>query len=215
MGTSILKGITTGLLVTVLTLLAVLGTTLAGVEKNIISYIVDFGLLLSCLAAGYRASRSSGMILPAGLAAGGYAVVGVLLLALYFPIDILGALKIISEGTGLGLLAGVLGAGILSSESDPFDHMESGYSPRRENFYDRKDIYEMVRGGSGDRQRAASFNYRNQEKPNFISESRPYLNDSGAERARIYELCSKSPEKTEEDEAFDWWKVETKRQLNR
>jgi hypothetical protein len=41
MGTSILKGITTGLLVTVLTLLAVLGTTLAGIDKSIISYIVD------------------------------------------------------------------------------------------------------------------------------------------------------------------------------
>ncbi len=113
MGTSILKGITTGLLVTVLTLLAVLGTSLAGIDKNIIAYIVDFGLLLSCLAAGYRASSHSGRILPGGFASGGYAIVGILLLALYFSIDILGAIKIISEGTGLGFLAGVLGAGVL------------------------------------------------------------------------------------------------------
>lgn len=184
MGTSILKGITTGLLVTVLTLLAVLGTTLAGIDKSIISYIVDFGLLLSCLAAGYRSSRNSGRILPAGLASGGYAVVGVLLLALYFPIDTLGAVKIISEGAGLGLLAGVLGAGILSSDPDPYNYMETAKYPRREDYYDRK------------------------------IDSIP--DKSEAERARIYEICSPGTvktEKMEEDEAFDWWQVEARRQM--
>lgn len=213
MGTSILKGITTGLLVTVLTLLAVLVTTLAGFEKNTIAFLVDFGLLLSCLAAGYRASRNSGRILPAGLASGGYAVVGVLLLALYFPIDTLGAVKIISEGTGLGLLAGVLGAGILSSDAYPYDRLETTHYPRRENFYDRKDIYGMIREDSGDRHKAAAISYRSQEIPEFIPESKPYANNQEVERTRIYELCSRNPEKAEEDEAFDWWKVEAKRQL--
>ncbi|NLO97786.1 MAG: hypothetical protein GX091_06935, partial [Peptococcaceae bacterium] len=132
MGTAVLRGITTGLLVTVLTLLAVLGSSMAGIDKGIIAYLVDFGLLLSCLAAGYRASSYSGRILPGGLAAGGYAVVGILLLALYFSIDSLGTLKIISEGTGLGLLAGVLGAGILSSERKSYyEHLEPvSYYPR-------------------------------------------------------------------------------------
>lgn len=204
MGTSILKGITTGLLVTVLTLLAVLGTTLAGMDKSIISYIVDFGLLLSCLAAGYRASRNSGRILPAGLASGGYAVVGVLLLALYFPIDTLGAVKIISEGTGLGLLAGVLGAGILSSDPDPYDYSETEKYPRRENYYDRKNIYELARDERGNRERPAS-----------IIDSIPN-NNSEAERARIYELCNTGTGRTEqmeEDDAFNWWQVESKKQL--
>jgi len=215
MGTSILKGITTGLLVTVLTLLAVLGTTLVGIEKNIISYIVDFGLLLSCLAAGYRASRNSGRILPAGLASGGYALVGVLLLALYFPVDSLGAIKIISEGTGLGLLAGVLGAGILSSDPDPYDRLDTGYSPRRENYYDRKNVHEIIPDENRDRYRTAAIRYNTQDVSEFIGDPRSYGGNLEAERARIYELCTQNPVKTEEDEAFDWWKVEAKRQLNR
>lgn len=213
MGTSILKGITTGLLVTVLTLLVVLGTTLAGFEKNIISYFVDFGLLLSCLAAGYRASRNSGRILAAGLASGGYAVVGVLLLALYFPIDTLGAVKIISEGTGLGLLAGVLGAGILSSDPDPYERLEAGYYPKRKDFHDRKDIYQIVRNGRGERQKTEPVSYYDQEIEKFIPQSGPYANNPEAERARIYELCNRSPEKKEEEDAFEWWTVEAKRQL--
>jgi hypothetical protein len=213
MGTSILKGITTGLLITVLTLVAVLGTTLAGFEENIVAYIVDFGLLLSCLAAGYRASRSSGRILPAALASGGYAVVGVLLLALYFPIDILGAAKIISEGTGLGLLAGILGTGILSSDLESYDRMDTYSYPRRENFYDRKDIYEIIRGDKDRGQGVASISYRKQGMPEFMEESRAYVTNPDTERKRIYELCNRNIEQAEEDEAFDWWKVQAQRQL--
>jgi hypothetical protein len=213
MGTSILKGITTGLLVTVLTLLAVLGTTLAGIEKNIISYIVDFGLLLSCLSAGYRASKTSGRILTAGLASGGYAIVGVLLLALYFPIDTLGAVKIISEGTGLGLLAGVLGAGILNSDPDPYDYVELRNYPRRENFYEKKDAYEIIRDDDRSRYRPAAINYPNQEMMDNTEDSRFFHNNPEAEKAKIYELCNPRTEKNEEDDAFDWWKVEAKRQL--
>jgi hypothetical protein len=223
MSTSILKGITTGLLVTVLTLLAVLGTTLAGIDKSIISYIVDFGLLLSCLAAGYRASRNSGRILPAGLASGGYAIVGVLLLALYFPIDTLGAVKIISEGTGLGLLAGVLGAGILSSDPDPYDYVDVPNYPRRENNYDRKNIYEMMQHDPRDRNRPASINRRHSDISDSVIDMTPYTGspepyqmDQESERAKIYEICSPQKartEKMEEDDAFDWWRVEAQRQL--
>lgn len=197
MGTSILKGITIGLLVTVLTLLAVLVTTLAGIDEKIIAYLVDFGLLLSCLIAGFRASRDSGRLLPAGLAAGGYAVVGILLLALYFPIESLGAVKIISEGIGLGLLAGVLGTGFLGSERVSYERLNSISYPNslvRSKWpleEDRKSTTEIRRNSSW------------------------YGEDPNAERARIYELCSKKPELTEEEEAFNWWEVETKRQLRR
>ncbi|RNC29957.1 MAG: hypothetical protein AWM53_00177 [Candidatus Dichloromethanomonas elyunquensis] len=194
MGTSILKGITTGLLVTVLTLLAVLGATLTGIDKNMISYLVDFGLLLSCLASGYRASRNSGRILPAGLASGGYAIVGVLLLALYFPINIIGAVKIISEGTGLGFLAGVLGAGILSSAPEPYDYPETGVS-NKENYYDRNNSLRLL--------------------DNEFSYSSSYNNHSEEERAKIYEICNPEIDMTDKDEedAFDWWSVESKKQL--
>lgn len=219
MSTSILKGITTGLLVTVLTLLAVLGTTYAGFSESTISYLVDFGLLLSCLAAGYKASRSSGRILPAALASGGYAVVGVMLLALYFPIDGVGALKIISEGTGLGLLAGVLGAGALSSGHDQYERMETGYNyPRRENYYERRDITSLVRGDGRDRRDRRDSDpgglkgYPGEGQDYRITPS-PYADNPEVQRAKIYELCNHQAEKTEEDEAFDWWKVEAKRQL--
>lgn len=197
MGTSILKGITIGLLVTVLTLVAVLVSNLMGLENSNIAYIVDFGLLLSCLAAGFRASHNSGRILSAGLASGGYAIVGIGLLALYFPIESLGALKIISEGIGLGLLAGVLGAGINSKPQE----------------YGREDNYSINRAGisqgypHGDR-------YINRN--DLQGKGKDPISDSAgsdAVRARIYELCSKKPEMTEEEEAFNWWEVETKRQL--
>lgn len=213
MGTSILKGITTGLLITVLTLLVVLGATLSGFENTIISYIVDFGLLLSCLAAGYRSSRSSGRILPSGIASGGYALVGVLLLALYFPIEPLGAVKIISQGTGLGLLAGILGAGVLSSDPN-YDPYVTGYYPKKhQSFYERKDkdIYEIARLGANDRNRV-SIGYKNQEIPDSW-DRRAYLSNPQAENARIYELTNYDKDRLEEDEAFAWWKVETERRL--
>ncbi|NLL52277.1 MAG: hypothetical protein GX248_06185 [Peptococcaceae bacterium] len=197
MGTGILKGITTGLLVTVLTLLAVLASSMAGIDKTIIAYLVDFGLLLSCLAAGYRASSYSGRILPGGLAAGGYAVVGILLLALYFSIDIFGALKIVSEGIGLGLLAGVLGAGVLSSE--------------RRSYYS----YERVepRATMPYRRREPAVYSREDYEGDVESEILRYKNNSERERAKILELCYNNPEIAEEEEAFDWWKINARRQL--
>jgi len=190
MGTSILKGITAGLLVTVLTLVAVLGATLAGIDKSVIAYVIDFGLLLSCLTAGYRASSHTGRILPGGLAAGGYAVVGILLLALYFSIDILGAVKIISEGTGLGFLAGVLGAGVLSAEAE-YRRVPAGFYLPREPIPLRTDNYYERRNEPYDP------GHRRQDEA----------------RGKILELCRRSPEKTEEDDAFDWWRVEAQRQL--
>ena len=212
MGTSILRGITTGLLVTVLTLLVVLAATVSGFENIVISYIVDFGLLLSCLAAGYKASKSSGRILPSGIASGGYALVGVLLLALYFPIEILGAAKIISQGTGLGLLAGVLGAGVLSSNPS-YERHDTGYYPRRQESYETKDrdIYNIVRDGADIRNRI-SRSYRTQEIPESF-EKRSYFSNPRAENARVYELAGYDKDKMEEDEAFAWWNVETERRL--
>jgi hypothetical protein len=123
--------------------------------------------------------------------------------------------KIISEGTGLGLLAGVLGAGILSSDPDPYDYMETVKYPRRENYYDRKNIYELARDERGDRPRLASISYRSQAYPDNVLDLIP-KNQSDTERARIYEICNPGAgrtEKMEEDDAFKWWQVESKKQL--
>lgn len=207
MSTSILKGITTGLLVTVLTLLVVLGVTLSGFEETIISYIVDFGLLLSCLAAGFRAGRSSGRILPAGLASGGFALVGVLLLALYFPIEPLGALKVISQGTGLGLLAGLMAVG-LSPDYSTSESFNTGYFSPRANSYNKNDPYCLTRD-AGNR---VSISYRNQDLPDEWERS-SYLKDPKGERAKIYELCKYDQDKAEEDEAFAWWNIDSERKL--
>lgn len=217
MGTSILKGVTAGLLGTVLTLLAVLGTTMAGIDDRIISYLVDFGLLLSCLAAGLKASSSSGRILPSGIASGGYAVVGVLLLALYFPIDRLAALRIISEGTGLGLIAGVLGAGILSSPRG-----YGGSSLREDSYPD----YRYSSQGMGRpllpepepvresdlRKENLGNDYYYRRTGNIAQ--REYDEKNSLQRAKIYDICDKQQQEEREiEDAFAWWEVETKRQL--
>lgn len=197
MGTSILKGITIGLLVTVLTLVTVLGCNLIGLADSTIAYIVDFGLLLSCLAAGFRSSHTSGRILPAGLASGGYAIVGIGLLALYFPIDSLGAIKIISEGVGLGLLAGVLGAGALNPKLQEYERSENDNSDRAGSYaYLKRDSY-----------------FERNDPQKIGRDTKTDSADSEAVRAKIYERCNKKPEVTEEEDAFNWWEVYSKAQL--
>lgn len=184
MGTSVLKGITTGLLVTILTLLAVLGTTLAGLEKSVSSSIVDFGLLLSCLASGYHASRSSGRIIPAAFASAGYTLVGIILLALYFPVDRVEAVKIISEGTGLGLLSGILGAGVLFSNQRYLKRQGRNYT--------------------------SGVFYFDEDNPGEDSGPKS-VPDRG--KAKNREISGSRPEMTEGEEAFAWWNTEARRQL--
>jgi len=197
-GTSIVKGVTMGLLVTIFTLLVVLGTNMVGVEKSIISYVVDFGLLLSCLAAGYKASRTSGRILPAGLAAGGYAVIGILLLAVYFPIEPIAALQIVAEGTGVGLIAGLFGSG-LKSDYDYGGMEHDYYSYPKNRVYERKNIYEVLREGERENNQCSERINYNERK---TEPSSSYLNELQKERM-------------EDEDAFAWWKVESKKQLKR
>jgi hypothetical protein len=40
-----------------------------------------------------------------------------------------------------------------------------------------------------------------------------FKGNSEQERAKILELCDRKPEISEEDDAFNWWKVEARRQL--
>lgn len=110
-GTSILKGITASLLVTFLTLLAGVIWRGMGLGGLSISQLLDVGLIVSCLAGGYRTAKASGSWLMAGVAGAGFVTVGTLLLSLFLPIRGLGFVQVLGEGILISLVAGALGAG--------------------------------------------------------------------------------------------------------
>ena len=111
MGGFVLRGITTALLVTVLTLFAGIIWNAMGSSGLSVSRLVDIGLFLSCLVGGYRAAKESGVWLMGGVTGAGYVIVGTLLLALFLPIRGLGFLQVLAEGALIGLVAGAIGAG--------------------------------------------------------------------------------------------------------
>ena len=109
MGTAILRGISLALLVTILTLLAGILWTAMGMSGLSLTRLIDIGLLLSCLAGGYRSGKESGLWLVGGLAGAGYVALGVALLALFLPVNGWGTLQVLGEGTFVGLIAGAVG----------------------------------------------------------------------------------------------------------
>lgn len=110
-GSFILRGITTALLVTVLTLFAGIIGSATGFGGLSVSRLVDIGLLLSCLVGGYRAAKESGVWLLGGITGAGYVIVGTLLLALFLPIRGWGFMQILAEGALIGLVAGAFATG--------------------------------------------------------------------------------------------------------
>lgn len=111
MGPLILRGITTALLVTVLTLFAGIIWGITGLGGLSISRLLDIGLLASCLVGGYRTAKESGEWLLGGIVGVGYVTVGTLLLALFLPIRGWGFIQVLAEGAIIGLVAGAVGAG--------------------------------------------------------------------------------------------------------
>lgn len=111
MGSSILRGITTALLVTVLTLFAGIVWGVMDLGGLSISRLLDIGLLASCLVGGYRTAKESGEWLLGGIVGAGYVTVGTLLLALFLPIRGWGFIQVLAEGAIIGLVAGAIGAG--------------------------------------------------------------------------------------------------------
>ncbi|KLU64282.1 hypothetical protein DEAC_c37120 [Desulfosporosinus acididurans] len=107
----VLKGITTALMVTLLTLLAGMLWGAMGLGGLSVSSLVDIGLLASCLVGGYRTSRESGEWIMGGITGFGYVTVGTLLLALFLPIRVWGFIQVLGEGAILGIIAGAFGAG--------------------------------------------------------------------------------------------------------
>lgn len=107
----VLRGITTALLVTVLTLFAGILWGAMGLGGLSVSGLLDIGLLASCSIGGYRTAKESGEWLTGGITGAGYVTVGTLLLALFLPIRGWGFIQVLAEGGIIGLVAGALGAG--------------------------------------------------------------------------------------------------------
>ena len=111
MGTYLLRGITTALLVTVLTLFAGIVWGATGLGGLSVSQLVDIGLLASCLVGGYRTANESGEWWLGGVTGAGYVTVGTLLLALFLPVRGWGFIQILAEGAIIGSVAGAIGVG--------------------------------------------------------------------------------------------------------
>jgi len=137
MGAIILRGITTALLVTVLTLFAGIAWGVVGLGSLSISLLLDIGLLASCLVGGFRSAKESGEWLIGGIVGAGYVTVGTLLLAIFLPISGLGFIQILAEGIIIGLVAGAVGAGgakgiemsTWSRKRSQFTPSYAGYEP--------------------------------------------------------------------------------------
>ncbi|WP_407306832.1 hypothetical protein [Desulfosporosinus sp. SB140] len=107
----VLRGITTAMLVTVLTLFGGVIWGAMGFGGLNVSGLLDIGLLASCLIGGYRTAKESGEWLTGGITGAGYVTVGTLLLALFLPIRVWGFIQVLGEGILIGLVAGAVGAG--------------------------------------------------------------------------------------------------------
>ena len=137
MGSSILRGITTALLVTVLTLFAGIVWGIMDLGGLSISRLLDIGLLASCLVGGYRTAKESGEWLLGGIVGAGYVTVGTLLLALFLPVRGWGFIQVLAEGAIIGLVAGAIGAGgakgsgmkAWSGKRSQFTPSYAGYEP--------------------------------------------------------------------------------------
>lgn len=112
MGNSILRGIRTALMVTIITLVAGMFWTSMGFGGLTMSTLVDIGLIASCVAAGFRAGRESGQWILGGFASLGYVALCIVLLALFLKVSGWGAIQVLAEGGLIGMLAGTVGAGI-------------------------------------------------------------------------------------------------------
>ena len=111
MGSYVLRGITTALLITVLTLFVGILWGAIGLGGLSISQLLDIGFLASCLVGGYRTAKESKAWFMGGVTGACYVIVGTLLLALFLPISGLGFIQVLAEGALVGLAAGAFGAG--------------------------------------------------------------------------------------------------------
>lgn len=119
MGNSILRGMSTALLVTVITLFAGMFWTAMGFGGLTMSILVDIGLIASCVTAGYKAGKESGQWILGGVSALGYVILGIMLLSLFTRLSGWGAVQVLGEGGLIGILAGAFGAGGVTGRNRP------------------------------------------------------------------------------------------------
>ena len=134
MGSSILKGITTALLVTVLTLFAGMLWSFMNLGGLSMSRLLDIGLLASCLIGGYQTAKESGEWLAGGIVGAGYVTVGTLLLTFFLPVQGWGFIQVLAEGTIIGLVAGAVGTG--GAKSIGMNAWSGQRSPRAPSYPD-------------------------------------------------------------------------------
>lgn len=160
MGNNILKGISSALFVTVITLLGGILWNTLGYQGVNVTTLVDIGLITSCITAGFRTGKGSRIWFLGGLAALGYVGLCIILAALFLPISGWGAVQILAEGGLIGILAGAFGAGkqglsidgiglkrsasshplaFSSSSWDDERHWEERYDDRHEEGYGRNE----------------------------------------------------------------------------
>lgn len=130
MGNIILRGISSALVVTVITLLAGMLWSTMGYGGLDPSSLVDIGLAASCLVAGYRSGREGGVWIWGGVSALGYVSLAILLAALFLPISGWGAAQILAEGGLMGVLAGAVGAGRAPGKGTRWQGRDSLFSSR-------------------------------------------------------------------------------------
>lgn len=111
MGTAVLRGVSSGLLVTVLTLLGGMLWTALGLGGVNATTMVDIGIFLSCVVGGYRTAKESGVWVLGGVTGAAFVGVGALLMALFLPVKATGVMQVMLEGAVLGLVAGAIGGG--------------------------------------------------------------------------------------------------------
>ncbi len=114
MGRAVLRGISTALLVTVLTLLAGILWSSTGLGVVSISQLVDIGLVVSCFTGGYRTGKETRQWISGTLVGAGFVTIGSLLLALFTPVRGIGFLQVLLIGALLSSVAGAFGAGSLN-----------------------------------------------------------------------------------------------------
>ncbi|MDR2737026.1 MAG: hypothetical protein LBB49_05625 [Gracilibacteraceae bacterium] len=118
MGTSVVKGVTQALIVTILALAAVMVVSWLGAGSQYLLLIIDVGLVLGCIIAGYRAAFVANRVLPGIVAVMAYVFLVLILLSFYFQILPFGALKVLTGAVLIAMVSALAGKGRSMYEDD-------------------------------------------------------------------------------------------------
>lgn len=202
MGNIILRGISSALVVTVITLLAGMLWSTMGYGGLNPSILVDIGVIASCAVAGYRSGKESGVWFWGGVAALGYVSLSIILVALFLPISGWGALQILAEGGVIGLLAGAFGTGGALAKRTPRSGWGQGLSSRASFWNNKSNEWD-----DWERSNYWDSSTRSGKKENVDVEENTEVNHSGSDQEGEWEDWmsgdSISPATIDEDEGYE------------